>query len=105
MVHNGWGCVVVFYGIETLILNNMNDKRTLIAIRKVLANWNLNCAEESCLKKELANELLWAVKNCNAPVVVKQSELFICPNCNKHTEEWADGICEDCTLKGFTEGK
>lgn len=37
--------------------------------------------------------------------VVGRSEQFICPDCKKHTEEWLDGICEDCTLKGFTEGK
>jgi hypothetical protein len=39
------------------------------------------------------------------PHVVGRSEQFICPDCKKHTEEWLDGICEDCTLKGFTEGK
>ena len=66
----------------------MNDKRTLIAIRKVLANWNLNCAEESCLKKELANELLWAVKNCNAPAVSKcvepVGEVTVCSHPLEH---------------------
>ena len=47
----------------------MNEKKTLIAIRKVLARWNLSCAEESCLKKQLADELMLVVKNCNAPAV------------------------------------
>ena len=47
----------------------MNEKKTLIAIRKVLAQWDLSCAEESCLKKLLAGELLLAVKNCNTPDV------------------------------------
>jgi hypothetical protein len=39
------------------------------------------------------------------PVLCGDSEQFICPNCKKHTDEWLDGICEDCTLKGFTESK
>jgi hypothetical protein len=90
----------VFYGIETLILNNMNDKRTLIAIRKVLANWNLNCAEESCLKKELANELLWAVKNCNAPAV-SVNEVAVCPRC-KSKEVSVKPITYDCYECGAT---
>lgn len=33
--------------------------------------------------------------------VVGQSEQFICRDCGKNTIEWADGLCEDCTLKGF----
>jgi hypothetical protein len=28
---------------------------------------------------------------------------FVCSDCKKVTEEWLNGICEDCTLKGFTE--
>lgn len=28
---------------------------------------------------------------------------FVCKECNKNKEEWMNGICEDCTLKGFTE--
>ena len=34
--------------------------------------------------------------------VMQQSEQFICRDCGKNTIEWADGICEDCTLKGFS---
>lgn len=33
---------------------------------------------------------------------VEQNEQFICDECNKITKEWLYGICEDCTLKGFT---
>ena len=29
------------------------------------------------------------------------SEQFICSDCGKDTVEWSDGLCEDCTLKGF----
>lgn len=36
------------------------------------------------------------------PHVVGRSEQFICPDCKKDTIEWTDGICEDCTLKGFS---
>jgi len=34
--------------------------------------------------------------------VVGRSEQFICHDCKKDTIEWNDGICEDCTLKGFS---
>lgn len=34
-----------------------------------------------------------------------RSEQFICHECNKSKDEWLHGICEDCTLKGFTDGK
>ena len=33
--------------------------------------------------------------------VVGRSEQFICRDCGKDTVEWSDGLCEDCTLKGF----
>ena len=72
----------------------MNEKKTLIAIRKVLAQWNLSCAEESCLKKQLADELLLAVKNCNAPAV---SESFYCHD--EHERGRCDVQCSWCASK------
>ena len=42
-----------------------------------------------------------AVKLFAIPNVVGRSEQFICRDCGKDTIEWADGLCEDCTLQGF----
>jgi hypothetical protein len=32
----------------------------------------------------------------NLPLVVQQSEQFICPDCKKPEKEYRDGLCEMC---------
>ena len=52
--------------------------------------------------KAIVEELIQALRIHD---VVGRSEQFICPDCKKDTIEWTDGICEGCTLKGFSYGK
>jgi hypothetical protein len=57
----------------------------------------------NCLiEEEWSNIAHEVVKLFRKPAAVGRSEQFICPDCKKDTIEWTDGICEDCTLKGFS---
>ncbi len=53
------------------------------------------------MASQLNEHVQHEVKNLNIPAVVGRSEQFICRDCGKDTVEWLDGLCEDCTLKGF----
>jgi hypothetical protein len=62
--------------------------------------WNFSSEENMEMYYELFLDVQKVV--LRQPPVVGRSEQFICPDCKKDTIEWTDGICEDCTLKGFS---